>query len=383
MKEFKKLLSKFKSLKKAFYFAIKPSNLNQFGSSDLSRGRAKSASSPFSPLQINVMRGFFILLLVTYHIVGSDENSGLKISNGWLRTISNCLDFLRMPLITAIGGLVYAIKPASGASDGFSIFIEKKVRRLLVPMLMVGTIFAFIHNMTEGANQVPINLATLHFIPVAHYWYLESLFWIYISVFVFEKLRLLSSPIRFLALMIGIVTLHLSTTLPVTLGIGGWLYLLPYFIFGIALAKFGVLRSLYQNPKFLVILLGVVIVGLIINGVPENYVSRNTVPFLVIGCSLICIVFGLIPKVSSRILGRIGQSAYAIYLFHIFFTAATRISLKFVGLPAHDYLWINLIVALIASVIGSWLIEKLARKHPLSSLLFLGEGKLFRLPRKH
>lgn len=319
MKEFKKLLSKFKSLKKAFYFAIKPSNLNQFGSSDLSRGRAKSASSPFSPFQINVMRGFFILLLVTYHIVGSDENSGLKISNGWLRTISNCLDFLRMPLITAIGGLVYAIKPASGASDGFSIFIEKKVRRLLVPMLMVGTIFAFIHNMTEGTNQVPINLATLHFIPVAHYWYLESLFWIYISIFVFEKLRLLSSPMRFLALMIGIVTLNLSTTLPVTLGIGGWLYLLPYFIFGIALAKFRVLRSLYQKPKFLAILLGVVIVGLTINGVPENYVSRNTAPFLVIGCSLICIVFGLIPKVSSRILGRIGQSAYAIYLYHIFF----------------------------------------------------------------
>lgn len=176
--------SRFNALKKAFYSVVKPSSLNQFGSSDLSRAQAKVASSPFSPLQINVMRGFFILMLVTYHIVGSDENSGLKLSDGLIRTVTNGLDFLRMPLITAIGGIVYALKPCRRASDGLGLFAEKKIRRLLVPMLFVGTMFAFVQSMTSGTNQAPVDFSTLHFIPVAHFWYLESLFWIFISIWV-------------------------------------------------------------------------------------------------------------------------------------------------------------------------------------------------------
>lgn len=186
--------------------------------------------------------------------------------------------------------------------------------------------------------------------------------------------------------MVVVIAAHTTFNLPATLGLRGWLYLLPYFMFGIALFRFNPLRSLYQSPKLLIFLIGIVTVGFVVNGIPENYAPRNTFLFLIIGCSLICVVFSLIPKISGqisgKILGRIGQGSYTIYLFHIFFTAATRIVLKMAGLMAYDYRRINLIAALFAAVIGSLLIEKLARRSSLSSLLLLGEGNLFRLPRK-
>lgn len=56
-----------------------------------------------------------------------------------------------MPLFTAIAGWVYALKPAA-LPGGFVVFARKKAMRLLVPMIVVGTLYFVIQYLVPGTN---------------------------------------------------------------------------------------------------------------------------------------------------------------------------------------------------------------------------------------
>ena len=69
-----------------------------------------------------------------------------------------------MPLFAFLSGMVYALRPVAGDAQAF---VGAKVRRLLVPMLSVGTLFAILQANTPGANFAGHDWALLHIRPVA------------------------------------------------------------------------------------------------------------------------------------------------------------------------------------------------------------------------
>jgi fucose 4-O-acetylase-like acetyltransferase len=89
-----------------------------------------------------------------------------------------------MPLFTFLSGYVYAFRPFTGHTCQF---IKSKARRLLLPMLVAGTLFAIIQSLTPGANGVIENWALLHIILVAHFWFVEALFLIFIGIAALEN----------------------------------------------------------------------------------------------------------------------------------------------------------------------------------------------------
>lgn len=68
-----------------------------------------------------------------------------------LRYLYVWIDYIQMPLFTAIAGWVYALKPFS-ASSGFGSFVRKKALRLLVPMVAVGTLYFLVQYLMPGTN---------------------------------------------------------------------------------------------------------------------------------------------------------------------------------------------------------------------------------------
>ena len=61
-------------------------------------------------LKIDTLRGLASVLLVTYHVIGTGSDSGLRIPDGEpVQLFNDSLMYLRMPLFSFLSGFVYAL----------------------------------------------------------------------------------------------------------------------------------------------------------------------------------------------------------------------------------------------------------------------------------
>jgi peptidoglycan/LPS O-acetylase OafA/YrhL len=303
----------------------------------LSSAPARPSLEPGSPArdrEIDTLRGFACILLVSYHVIGATMNDGLRIDTGPLRVGEDLLAMLRMPLFTFLSGCVYARAPI-GLTPAWT-FLRGKARRLLVPMLVVGTIFALVHELMPGMHGWQVEWRWLHVMPVAHYWFVEALYLIFIVVLLLERGRLLSTPERWLGCWVIAAALYLTPHRIAWLAIGGATSLLPFFLLGLYCRRFGRLdsRLLAKVPDdtragLLICLVAGLFVAARFGGIEGTVDTPMT---LLIGASA-CVLL-LAARLRSALIAYVGAYSYTIYLFHVFFTAGSRIALT--GAGVHD-----------------------------------------------
>ncbi len=320
--------------------------------------------------ELQTLRGIACVLLVLYHVIGADPSVGLRIADGWLRVGNDGLAWLRMPLFTVLSGLVYGLRPYAGEPGRF---LAGKARRLLIPMLVVGTVFALVQAAVPGTNAPVTHWWLLHLEPVEHFWFLESLCWIFLLLVVLESARLLSTPGRFLGVFAAASALYLTVDGPRLLGIQGAIYLLPYFLAGLAVTRFGWWTAL-TRPAVLATGLVVAVLAVLWIGMPEPNPDRRTPAVLLAGLSLCALMLAL--RWPNRWLGTVGNASYAIYLYHVFFTAGARILAERIGLGGQLPLLIA--AGVTAGVLGPLLLERAILRfsghHRWPPLLLLGRS---------
>lgn len=315
-------------------------------------------------LQIDTVRGIACILLVAFHVVGVSPTAGLRIDVGIYRDLNDVLAYIRMPLFTFVSGIVYAYRPLRG---GVGEFVVGKLRRLIVPMLVVGTLFAVVQAYTPGANARVSNWYLLHIDPVAHYWFIESIFLIFMVMIPLELMRLFERPLTYLLVLGAAILLFLSSLTWKYLGVSGALYLFPYFLMGMGLQRFDLIRRLGRVAGL--VLLGLATIAVIML-LKETYSieGKRTLPGLLIGAS-VCI--GLLSMgFSSKILSMIGWYSYSIYLYHVFFTAGSRILFGVLGL---NNIHVLFFMGLVTGVLGPILVELVFIRWSLTRKLFLGQ----------
>ena len=96
--------------------------------------------------------------------------------------------------------------------------------------------------------------------------------------------------------------------------------------------------------------------------------QRRSLNALIIGTTF-CTAL-LFTNVKSTFLASIGIYSYSIYLFHVFFTAASRIFFRKIGVT--DIWWL-FILGLVFGLIGPILLDQIASKYNLSRILLLGK----------
>jgi peptidoglycan/LPS O-acetylase OafA/YrhL len=316
--------------------------------------------------RVETLRGIACLLLVTYHVVGADPGGGLRIADGSLRLLNDAMAYLRMPLFTFLSGIVYGLRPFDGDSHRF---IAMKFRRLVVPVLVVGTIFAVLRSVIPGTRGEVTNWWLLHVEPVAHYWFAESLFWVFLWVWGLERYRALLTPFRFATVVIGSALLYLNVFGLWWFSIDGAVYLLPYFLLGLAVTRFRLWVKI-ADRRIWPVVLAIAVFAAWHLGRPTPVPNVRTEWALAAGVAL-CILC-LVPQARIGWLMRIGSASYAIYLFHVFFTAATRIALEQVGLAIVP---IELIVGVMAGLLGPMAIQRMASRNRWTAMLLLGMSR--------
>jgi fucose 4-O-acetylase-like acetyltransferase len=313
-------------------------------------------------LRIDTLRGLACIFLVLFHIIGAGSQSGLKIEDGLIRNMNDLLGYVRMPLFTFLSGFVYAIRPFSSDSGAF---IKGKMRRLLLPMLIVGTLYAVIQSLVPGTNRGVDDWSMLHILPVAHFWFVEALFIIFIAVMLLEKINAFATPLSTAVVLAVACALFLSPLNTRYFAGSGAIYLLPYFLAGMYINRFTITGSRAVGA----VLLAAVAVALYIK-YPQFNASKYNRDFfeLLVGITACLSLYFIGFK--HLALSKLGQYSYAIYIFHVFFTAACRIVLYRLGI--HDDT-VVICLSLIGGLVGPVIIALIVDKNSYSRTLLLGK----------
>lgn len=316
-------------------------------------------------LEIDTLRGIACILLVSYHVIGNTPHSGLKVNSGIYHDINQLLIYVRMPLFTFLSGIVYSYRPFS---DNLLLFLKKKVRRLMFPMLSVGTIFALLQFLIPNTNSSFTNWSTIHIYPVAHFWFLESIFIIFCLVAILELLKIFESIKGFLLIFFLSIFLYVSNIHVAVFSISGAIYLFPYFLLGMFYQRYEYDKYLTSYIRMLLMITIVVLLILMQIDIIPLYGKRTIVGIFVgiLSCSLF-----LSLKLNINTIAKIGLYSYSIYLFHVFFTASMRMLLKKLSFTdTNIFFW----CCLAFGVIGPIITEILFNGTNFTRIAFLGKG---------
>lgn len=293
-------------------------------------------------LSIETLRGIAILLVVVGHVIGSSPSGGMKIEFPHpLRYVYLWIDYIQMPLFTAIAGWVYALKPFS-ASLSFGKFAQQKALRLLVPMATVGTLYFLVQYFMPGTNQKGdlSQLWRIYVFPYTIYWYLPSLFLIFMMQWWMDKWRWMDTLGGWcICCAVAIILSRINDVwilheIPNFLSFKGAWGQLPYFFVGVASCRFA--ASLYKSVNLRYMMFTLTALGIVLIQIVWFSPGRNaSLSMLLYPITLIPTLFLLLRlKWENRFFVWIGSYAYSIYLFHGFGTSGGRIILKMIGVNA-------------------------------------------------
>ncbi len=331
-------------------------------------------------IHVETIRGLACLALVSYHVVGSTPTSGLELlPQDLLVRLQECFADIRMPLFTFVSGYVFVAYARSGTE--WSQLLLRKARRLLLPLLTVGTLFWLVRY-ALGYHQMP-----LYFIPILpyeHFWFLQSTFLLMASLLTVNALcadrngRL--SPWQDIrnAGLIGVAgaTVYIvqGFATPHIFSIFHAIHLAPFFMAGHILGVAG--KSAFtRHSRAVRQAAGAGLVLCTVLGAAKAFdllrieVAQTDRAFgLLTGLVAVFALFALRP--SNRVLAWIGDKSYTIYLFHVFFTAAAGIFLYrlFPGVDSH----LVYLPALTAGILGPIILNAMILRIPVAAWLFLG-----------
>lgn len=328
-------------------------------------------------LSVETLRGIAILLVVVGHVVGSGPGGGMKIDFPHpLRYLYVWIDYIQMPLFTAIAGWAYALKPFS-ASSGFGSFVRKKALRLLVPMAAVGTLYFLVQYLMPGTNNKGelSQMWRIYVFPYTIYWYLPSLFLIFVVQWWMDSRKWMDTPGKWaVCCMAALILSRINDVwilheVPDLFSFKGALGQLPYFFVGVASCRFAV--PLYSRPAVRHVMLAVALCGIALIQTVWFYPGKcASLSMLLYPVTLIPALFLLLAsKWHNRFFVWIGSYAYSIYLFHGFGTFGGRIILKMMGIDAIVPI---LLSATFIATIGPVLVDKLLDRSGMLRMLFLG-----------
>lgn len=321
--------------------------------------------------RLDTLRGLACLLLVLYHVIGSDEHAGLHLGYPHpLRIFADELSDLRMPLFAFVSGFVYQFRPARLA--GFSRFARGKIRRIVVPGLIAIAVFALLSTAIASPFAVPPErLWTAFVFPYAHYWYFEAIFAIFILFGALDAA--LGNRREEIVLAVACAVYLLAFTLPTTLfSLNDTVYLAPYFIFGVAVHRRDFLvhassRKLLLTCLAVILYCGLYKYWLYTSGV--RHVPRLTWVSLVMGLSLSLSLGAYLGIRRSDALSFIGANSFVIYLYHPLGSSAARRVLEAAGF-ADPYM--HLLPGLVAGVALPLLMAAALKQYPPAARLVLG-----------
>lgn len=324
-------------------------------------------------VHIQTLRGVACLLIVAFHVTGTDGTHGVQIAaNHPLAIFNTLLAPVRLPLFTFISGYVYAMRPVRIGQEW--PFLRGKARRLLVPLIVVSGIYFLIQLLVPETHYYlpPHEVWRIFVFPYQHLWYLQALALIFAVTVALESAGQLDDWQKWLITLGASVAIYLSVKLPLNVfAINDAIFLMPFFTLGVGIRRFAphVRGRALQAASAAIAVIGLVIYFfMILRATPLTELDQDLLrvtigmPACIALCSL---------EFENDLLARIGGYSYAIYLFHILGTAGARMTLMKLGLQNTNVL---IVAVFLSGLILPILVHYLADQSKITGFLLLGRN---------
>ncbi|TWR30910.1 acyltransferase [Mucilaginibacter pallidiroseus] len=329
-------------------------------------------------LAIETLRGVAIILMVSGHVIGAKATDGLKVAdNSSWRFFYYAFEYIRMPLFTVMSGYIYAYKPVyKFPSNGK--FILGKINRLLIPLIVVSTLFYLIQHFSPGTN-AKTNLADIRFIylyPYAHFWFLQGMLIVFLIIVILENFNLLKSfKYAMLCLVISALIYILLPYKFNNFSINKVPFLLTFFTLGLILKRF--YDTVFKTGTVyvaVVIFICCYTYQLYLFNIADNVRINSLLAFLV-GSSA-CILLIRLNWTNKKLIW-LGGFSYGIYLFHILGAVASRVIMNKLHI---NNMVIQVSCGVAAGVLFPVALQLVLGRFKLLSTLLFGEKLKFGKP---
>ncbi len=319
-----------------------PDNWVEMSVKDLAAGPLPGSAASIRPAvsrsilaNADTLRVVACILVVVYHVVGASSRLGLQIADGspYRFLIDDVFDVVRMPLYTALAGLLYAAMPTPLVS--LPEFIKSRFLALIVPAVVVSLVYYGLRT-TAGMEEQALGEALIH--GYLHIWYLYALFLIVAAIACIDVL-FKPGAAAWLLIAGALAFLSMLMPLPQVLALWAVVTLGPFFIIGLVLFRYAhllydqttiVLAAVLATGGFAALFAGE-FAGISI-GVPQDVVlfatSSATIILLVACC----------PRLDW--LEWIGLYSFAIYLWHPLCNSVVREALLKMGVDGTPALFV-------------------------------------------
>lgn len=321
-------------------------------------------------VQIETMRAVAVVLLVSFHVIGSTENSGLQL--GYPHSLRLFADFfidLRMPFFAFIAGYVFAVRPPG--LTRYSMFVIGKLSRLYVPFIVAVLSFAILSSVLNTSFALP---SAEFFKPLvfgyAHFWFLQAILVIFVVYGLADAL--LGSRFQVAILGLGVVCYFLPTAFRIDfLSLHQSFYLFPYFMLGVVMYRNA--AQIHEFAEELTLFLIVLALACVFWNMHELVetgrfsVERRDVQSLAFGLAMCVLAAFWCPRLPA--LEFLSPFAFTIYLYHVFGTAAARMAGQAIGISSIEALFC---IGLASGLFLPVLLHKTMTRVPRLQRLVLG-----------
>jgi surface polysaccharide O-acyltransferase-like enzyme len=274
-------------------------------------------------IERDILGAFTILLVVFGHASLAFISLNLYgIHSNLLASINSIFGGFTMPLFLMIGGLLFQYSIEKGKYQASSIFLSKKIKRLLVPFLIVSPFMIYFFPV---GNESLTEVLRLFLNGAHHLWFILTLLYAYLFFYYFKNL-LDKSPIISLSIFIilSILGRYISIKYGGLFGLSNNLIYFLYFYLGIQLWKNYTSNLLNFNHWVVLALYLVIRIVHMLYFRFDEYVWANSIfpVFEGILGSLwawrFSFIYGArIMHKMNRPIHFISRNSYGIYLFHL------------------------------------------------------------------
>lgn len=286
-------------------------------------------------VSVDTLRGVAVVLMVAGHVIGTTSAEGMQVADdsAW-RTGYVLLSDLRLPLFTALSGFVYGARPLAG-SPSLPGFVKGKSRRLLVPLITVGTSFALLQALIPGTNNSwdLTQLWQVYAFGLWHFWFLQAIFVLLVGIGLANAFGWLRTGRSIGWTLVVATVLTVCVRVPdayAFFSINGVLRLAPYFVLGYGLR---VAWSSFTHRR--AVLVAAVVLFCLRAAEIVLDVDLPQLVSAVLGVALggagIAALILYRERLRLRALALLGYFSFGIYLLHVFGVAPTRILLERIG----------------------------------------------------
>jgi len=288
---------------------------------------------------IETLRAIAITLVVSLHLT---HDAPLAPARDFYEFLSYTFQNLRLPLFTVISGYIYATRPV--VSGKYGEFVQGKLRRVFLPLVCVSTIEFLITALAPGIHnpQAITSIWRIYILPYETYWFLQSIFLVFLLVGLIESRGRITTPKNWLIAVAISVVLHFGYPAikikPDFFSLGSVSYLLPFFLVGLGIQRF----PSHMMSKRSVLAAGTIFAASFVlqqlnwfRGGEFINSSKGSLLGLAVGTSACLILFKV--RRGNRALAWVGSYAYTIYLFESFGAGVGRRLLNIPGINPHLY----------------------------------------------